>query len=1211
MSTKENRSILLVEDETLIALAQAQVIRSFGYTVLIAGSGEKAVEIARGEKQPDLILMDIDLGKGISGPDAAAQILSCVNVPIVFLTSHAEREMVETVRGITRYGYIVKNSGDFVLQSSIEMAFELFASSQRLKAELAERERAEAALDLQNLRLMQLNTFALGLAALPSRNDIHEFIAKTLKDITGAYVVAFSRYDPVNRALRTTNLEIDPGILEKVTRLLGKRIQDFEFRVSDEIYQQITANIIGYRQTLAEMSFGTISPMVGAAIQTLTGMDRFIGIASCLGGELYATCMLAFKAGEPVPTPEFLESCANMVAVSLRRKRVEDALRETDLRYRSLIESSNDVIFCVDEKGEYRFTNHVFASTFGKTPDFFIGKTFWDVYSREQADIRYAAITRVFKTGEFETLEVDVPLPDRTLHFLAKIYPIKDELGHVLLALTYSTDITARKKAEDALKMSESKFSKAFQASPAALSITSLEEGRFIEVNDLFLAITGFSRDNIIGHTTLELGFYVDPEERRNLVEEISARGSVRNVEIRYRMKDGEVRHILVSSEVLEFEGRRCSLNFLVDITERKRIEQALVASQQITQDIINAIPARVFWKGKDLTYLGCNKIFAADAGFSRPMDLIGKDDFAMGWREQAELYRADDRQVMESGLPKLLIEEPQTTPDGKEITILTSKIPLKGSGGDVIGILGIYLDITARKKAEEEIRALSRFPDENPNPVLRVEENGKVLYANHASEPLLRSWGCTSGEYLPSDWRQTIVHAVHNGTTDTVEVACDMQFYSVMIVPIPGTGYVNVYGRDITDSKRTEELIERRIAALTQPLDGGAITFDDLFNAAEIQRIQDEFSSATGVASIITHPDGTPLTTPSNFTFLCSEIIRKTERGCANCFRSDAAIGRYRPDGPLVQTCLSGGLWDAGASIVVGNRHVANWLIGQVRDETQSEEHMRAYAREIGADEDSFMRAFHDVPAMSREKFDQIARVLFTLAGQLSRTAYQNLQQARFITEREHADEKIRTLLTEKELLLKEVHHRIKNNMNTMMSLLSLQAGSVKDAGSVVALTDARRRLQSMMVLYDRLYRSDGFRELSIREYLTPLVHEIVGNFPNKDAVNIETHLDDIVLDSKTLAPIGIVVNELLTNAMKHAFVGDRGGSIRISASLGENRARIAVHDDGIGLPASLDVGTSTGFGLRLVGMLAEQLGGTVRIEREHGTRFTLEFEV
>ncbi len=214
---------------------------------------------------------------------------------------------------------------------------------------------------------------------------------------------------------------------------------------------------------------------------------------------------------------------------------------------------------------------------------------------------------------------------------------------------------------------------------------------------------------------------------------------------------------------------------------------------------------------------------------------------------------------------------------------------------------------------------------------------------------------------------------------------------------------------RDITNRKRAEEMIQKRIVALTKPMEGGVIAFEDLFNIDEIQRIQDEFATATGVASIITYPDGTPLTAPSNFRYLCSEIIRKTEKGRLNCYRSDAVLGRYNPNGPIVQPCLSGGLWDAGASITVGNHHIANWLIGQVRNEAQTEERMRTYACEIGADEPSFIKAFHDVPAMSREKFEQIAKALFTLANQLSTTAYQNVQQARFITERKQAEEALR----------------------------------------------------------------------------------------------------------------------------------------------------------------------------------------------------------
>ena len=130
---KEDKTILLVEDQTVIAFATAQGLRKAGYEVALATSGEAAVQIAHANSSIDLILMDVDLGEGMDGTQAAREILQFRNLPIVFLTAHAEREMVERVKGITRYGYIIKNSGSFVLESSIEMAFELFEAHQQTR----------------------------------------------------------------------------------------------------------------------------------------------------------------------------------------------------------------------------------------------------------------------------------------------------------------------------------------------------------------------------------------------------------------------------------------------------------------------------------------------------------------------------------------------------------------------------------------------------------------------------------------------------------------------------------------------------------------------------------------------------------------------------------------------------------------------------------------------------------------------------------------------------------------------------------------------------------------------------------------------------------------------------------------------------------------------------------------------------------------------
>ena len=223
----------------------------------------------------------------------------------------------------------------------------------------------------------------------------------------------------------------------------------------------------------------------------------------------------------------------------------------------------------------------------------------------------------------------------------------------------------------------------------------------------------------------------------------------------------------------------------------------------------------------------------------------------------------------------------------------------------------------------------------------------------------------------------------------------------------IAGKTYLVGVGVDISKRKWAEEALEKRMVALTQPLDDvESIHFEELFNLENIQRLQDEFAAATGVASIITNVDGKPITNPSRFCRLCNDIIRKTEKGQANCFKSDAALGRFNPDGPNIQPCMSSGLWDAGAAISVGGKHVANWLIGQVRDETQKEENIRDYARAIEADEEIVIEAFREVPSMTREQFKQIAQVLYTLANQLSASAYQNVLQARFITERKQVEE-------------------------------------------------------------------------------------------------------------------------------------------------------------------------------------------------------------
>jgi PAS domain S-box-containing protein len=216
----------------------------------------------------------------------------------------------------------------------------------------------------------------------------------------------------------------------------------------------------------------------------------------------------------------------------------------------------------------------------------------------------------------------------------------------------------------------------------------------------------------------------------------------------------------------------------------------------------------------------------------------------------------------------------------------------------------------------------------------------------------------------------------------------------------------------------------------------------------------------------------------------------------------------------------------------------------------------------------------------------------------------------SRNITKQKLAGEKIQNLLHEKELILSEVHHRVKNNMNAIYGLLKIQAGAQKNKEANDVLQNAAGRVLSMSVLYDKLYRSEDNGAISIKKYLPALIDEIVGTFPQKPALKIETSIDDVILSSKILSPIGMIINELISNTMKYAFNGCAEGFIAVTAFKNEGRVSISVIDNGPGIPEPVTFDNSPGLGLRLVEMLVKQINGSITIERERGAIFTIEFD-
>ena len=213
--------------------------------------------------------------------------------------------------------------------------------------------------------------------------------------------------------------------------------------------------------------------------------------------------------------------------------------------------------------------------------------------------------------------------------------------------------------------------------------------------------------------------------------------------------------------------------------------------------------------------------------------------------------------------------------------------------------------------------------------------------------------------------------------------------------------------------------------------------------------------------------------------------------------------------------------------------------------------------------------------------------------------------------TERRRMEEALRASVREKEVLIKEVHHRVKNNMQIISNILSLQSGSVKDPAARECLVECQNRIRSMALVHEKLYRSGNLSRIDFAEYLRSLSSALFHSCRvGADRVRLDFKASDVSLDVNTAIPCGLVANELIINALKHGFPAGRSGSLRIGLdALGGGRCRIVVADDGVGFPKDLDFRMTETLGLQLVTLLVDQLEGTIELDRTGGTAFTITF--
>ncbi len=395
--------------------------------------------------------------------------------------------------------------------------------------------------------------------------------------------------------------------------------------------------------------------------------------------------------------------------LALERKQTEEELRRSEEKFAKIFRLSPDsVVVSSLENGVFLEVNQSFANQTGYSEAELVGHSSLpgDLGIWVNAADRQDFIKQLKEAGEVFGLEVVLRRKDGSIFnglLSSKIIEIKGQLR----TLTLIRDITERQRFLEALNRSQERYKLVFENMLNGFALHEMvldEHGYpldyiFLEVNPAFEKIIGREKEQLIGRKITEV-FPGIQQEQTDWIGKYGALAAGAG-DLKFESYSAALKKWFSINAFSPKSGQFVTI--VEDITERKEIEKQLLNSQQLMEGIMNSITVRVFWKDKDLIYLGCNMVFAHDAGLSHPQEIIGKDDYAMPWQKQAELYRRDDQEVINTGLSKLLIEEPQTRPNGETIILLTNKIPLRDAAGEIVGVLGTYFDISERKKADAE----------------------------------------------------------------------------------------------------------------------------------------------------------------------------------------------------------------------------------------------------------------------------------------------------------------------------------------------------------------------------------------------------------------------------------------------------------------------------------------------------------------------------
>jgi len=764
---------------------------------------------------------------------------------------------------------------------------------------------------------------------------------------------------------------------------------------------------------------------------------------------------------------------------------------------------------------------------------------------------------------------------------------VYDKTGKKIAIEGITRDITQQKNSEDKLKESEARFK--MLSNVAFEGIVFSENEIIVDANDQFLKMFGYDDVKQVQGKNIIDNFVV--EEQQKLVKKYAKINSPSPLEIVARRKDGSIFNIETKSQNIILSGKTLRATVIYDITRRKQNELALKQSIDNYKSLVDYSPDGV------IIHINGKIIFANPSalkiiGFAHHSEIVNKSafDYILPEYHQQTIERIKQlKNGKEIGFTEVKIK----TTSGEIITLETRPIPIKFNGLEAIQVvfhdistqkqllkeqlraqlaeetsISLQQEINERINTEEKLKAAQKYSrmliDSSLDMICASDKNGYITEFNIAAQV---TFGYTFDEIIGKH-----VSILYANPNERIRITDDELYKK-------GT-----FAGEVINRKKNGELFVAYLSASVLKDDGGKIigAMGVSRDISELKKAENELIESEEQLKKQSAKLNAVIESSSHVIWTIDKEHRITSynknfaKHMQKRYGVEAYIGLSMVQGDTISTPEYNKFWiEKYNNVFKGN---SEYFETKLIDKNGELVWREIYLNPI---------------------FDDSGNVV-----EISGIGHD-------ITEKKLAEEKIKQSLQKKEVLLKEVHHRVKNNLQVISSILNLQSSYVKDPSTLGILKESQNRIKSMAFIHESLYQTKDFTSINFSEYVVNLANNLLHSYSNiEQEIKLKLDIQNVFLNLDLAIPCGLIINEIVSNALKYAFVEKQDNpEIEITMHSDEENLKLVIGDNGVGLPDTIDYRNTESLGLQLVVTLTDQLNGTIELNTKKGTTYTIIF--